>query len=342
MSLFKSFSKEIIFNLIKYSSNIINYCLKKNMNVNWKLLYNFLFKFKNNTKIPAPHTYPYNKENKWLNAIINKHKIKKDIDYDHFKLLKNGQVMESKIHLRCLKFELMKNINNVYDIISSQKNVVLLLNNGQIMFRGNNYFDPFGLGYSGTTHDFKLIKVNNIAYVFGSLNYIILLLGNGQTMICGFDKFIATDFEIEKSNTKKLQLIRDKTGNIIKNVINVFCGDSNIFLLLKNRTIMACGENKKGQIGLGDMEVHAKFELVPEIFNVKKIVVDYFDSVILLENGQIMSCVFNNKYKFKVIHKINDVIDIFYSVSGINIMLKNKKILLFDHVKIDKIKYDHK
>lgn len=74
------------------------------------------------------------------------------------------------------------------------------------------------------------------------------------------------------------------------NITKVVCGGYCTFLLLRDNTIMCCGQNVYGELGLGDNRNRSIFTKVPDITNVVNIMCGAFFAFLLLKDGAILSC----------------------------------------------------
>lgn len=142
------------------------------------------------------------------------------------------------------------------------------------------------------------------------------------------------------------QKIKDRNYYLkkkIKNVVKVF---RNI-ILLKNKTIMVFGNNKCGQLGLGDENDRQEYEIVYDknskpIKNVYKVFENINYNFLLLENGTVMASganhcsqlgLINRRYnKFEFIcddkgNKIENIVNIFQVHLVTILLLRNGKIL---------------
>lgn len=71
---------------------------------------------------------------------------------------------------------------------------------------------------------------------------------------------------------------------------NISCGSDHNFMRLDDGTIVGCGNNRNGELGLGDYYHRFKFTTVDYIKNVKQIACGGNHTIILLNDGTLMSC----------------------------------------------------
>lgn len=291
---------------------IINRTCRKNKDVNYKLL-------NNNT---IAYTYHGSKKTEYKLIVDSYGKTLKNvvkfftIPNSTIFLLKDGSVVVNgsntsgqlglghKNHTTESKYEFVydksgKLIKNVIHIVYVKESVYLLFKTGEVMVCGNNLCGQLGLGdFFDRTH-FELITdrngnpINNAINIFCRDSYSFILLKTGKIMVTGGD--LQGKLGIDSISTIKFQLICDKFNNVINNVSNIFLFENCIFLLLSDGTIMACGENDRGQLGLGHNTNIYIFELIPNVKNVVNIFCKYIYTILLLKNGKIM-CSGNNQF----------------------------------------------
>lgn len=293
----------------------------------------------------------------------NRRKIVKNIksvtyeDYYSFILLKNGQIMScgdnqfGQLGLGDFKnrnaFKLIPKIKNVSKIFCHRGKTILLLKSGTIMGCGSNQNGELGL-FETENDEFQLIKnVKDVSHVFMIDCFTVLLLSDGSVMSSGWNYYGQLGLG-NNINHNKFEFIKDNNGDIIKNVVNVFCDYTSVVLLLKSGEIMVCGSNETGQLGLGHNKSINKFELVPGVNNVVRVF--FFEDngiFLLLKNGKIMISgvrvneIVNygelrrneiNGFKdelnvFKLLKNIKNIYNIFPHTNFVIILLKNGKLM---------------
>ncbi|AYV84533.1 MAG: chromosome condensation regulator [Hyperionvirus sp.] len=149
------------------------------------------------------------------------------------------------------------------------------------------------VGNPGTfCHSFKKIDyVKNVADVRCGNDHTVLRLMDGTLMTCGVNSYgqLGLGDKLDRKNFTEVCGL-DK-GNIVE-IIADYCVS---MLRLMDGTIMSCGYNLSGELGLGDREnreIFTTIKLIPK--NIDRIAFGHMHTFILLTNGALMSCGDNN------------------------------------------------
>lgn len=304
-----SLPKDVIFNLIKYNpSKIIDYTLKIKLELDWQKLYYFLYNEKN---ILGPYTYPNINENKWLNGII----IKNQMSFNFFKK-KEFKNPTEKLLEKCDLSDLSKNqIKNIIKLCRNNAIALLILKNKTIMSSYSFKKDISEKIKYEFVCDSKGNVVKNIIDICYCNTHIILLLNNGTIMSAGCNEYGSLGLG-DKINRKKFELVCDNSNKPIQNVCKVYCEQDISFLLLNNGTVMSCGSNSGGKLGLCiSRHIILQFDRVKYIFNVISIKCGCNSTLLLLKDGKILFSGrdYNHKFtnnKYCDTYKFTEVIDI--------------------------------
>ncbi|AYV82699.1 MAG: chromosome condensation regulator [Hyperionvirus sp.] len=81
-----------------------------------------------------------------------------------------------------------------------------------------------------------------------------------------------------------------KIGGIGKNIADVACGYNYTIVRLTDGTLMGCGLNTSGELGLGDQRNRYFFDKIQGIGDVEEVVCGAYHTIIRLRNGTIMGC----------------------------------------------------
>ncbi|AYV81200.1 MAG: chromosome condensation regulator [Harvfovirus sp.] len=138
---------------------------------------------------------------------------------------------------------------NIFEVIVRGYHTIIRLNDGKLMSCGNNLYGQLGLGDYKTRNlfcDIPGIGKNIVELAYGFYHTIIRLT-DGRLMSCGFNMFGELGLG-DFSNKNSYHEIE----NIPKNIKKVECGPHHTFLELIDGTLMACGYNIHGQLGLDD------------------------------------------------------------------------------------------
>ncbi|AYV82696.1 MAG: chromosome condensation regulator [Hyperionvirus sp.] len=118
---------------------------------------------------------------------------------------------------------------------------------------------------------------------------IIILLNDGTLMGCGINQYGQCGFK-DSTARNIFEVIPD----IPKNVAKVVCGLHHTMILLSDGTLMSCGGNQYGQLGLGDTRHRNSFEVIKNIpKNIAQIITSAHSTFIKLTDGTLMSCGYN-------------------------------------------------
>ena len=67
-------------------------------------------------------------------------------------------------------------------------------------------------------------------------------------------------------------------------ILNIFCGDHNSFLIMKDNSLYGCGNNHAGQLGIKGVKNMFKFEFV--MGEVKQVFTQYQTTTVLKKNDK--------------------------------------------------------
>ena len=139
------------------------------------------------------------------------------------------------------------------------------------------------------------ISVRDIKQIDGGHEHTFILKHDGSLYSCGAYGYGGLGLGDSTNRYTFTQV----TKNINKDVKQIACGDYHTFILKKDGSIWSCGNNNKGQLGLGssDTNTHDTFTKVTTNINndVKQIVCGYQYTFILKNDGSIWACGYNDK-----------------------------------------------
>jgi alpha-tubulin suppressor-like RCC1 family protein len=163
-------------------------------------------------------------------------------------------------------------LSNITGIAVGRGWSLVLLSDGTLRAWGSNTFGELGNGTNEGTHEKEgepteehkstVSGLGGVRAISVAANNALALLQDGELMAWGNDQAgqfgdgtSGTEKEREAEGTKDSGLT-PKPVKALSNVATIASGGSSNFALLKNGTVMAWGENNKGQLGIG--EVHGK------------------------------------------------------------------------------------
>lgn len=299
--------KEVLYNIIKYNPfSIIGYLINFANQPDYKKLYYYLFK---EPKINAPFIYPGKYDNLYRDAIYYKltkpltivmgirNVVKHYYGFLHNILLLNTGEIASYGHNDLGQLGLgdwknretpikVEGITDVSRVYCGDDHSVLLLKNGEIMTCGNNYFGELGLNDNKNRNIFEKVQcIRKVVQVSCGMRHTVILLKTGIVMGCGSNENGRLGFSQSKKKLKRFKIIKE-LEQYFGNIKQIECGNAHTVILLKNGTIVACGNNKYGQLGFGNEDDKYFFGKMNNVKNVSKISCGNWHTRILLKNGE--------------------------------------------------------
>ncbi|AYV82524.1 MAG: chromosome condensation regulator RCC1 [Hyperionvirus sp.] len=225
----------------------------------------------------------------------------------------NGHLaMGAGIYIR--QFSKIPNIpNNVVEIIVNSYYTILKLSDGTLMSCGYNQFGQLGLGDTGNRGWFTKIRgiPKNIVEVISNCHRTIIRLDDGTLMGCGYNEYGQLGMEpcIQRNVFREI-------GGIPKNITKVICGALHTIIVLTDGTLMTCGSNGYGQLGLGDRVNRYSFEKIKGIDkNIVEVTCGEYHTMIRFGNGTLMVC---GSSSWGILGTEDNVLrDTFYEIKGI-------------------------
>ncbi|AYV83403.1 MAG: chromosome condensation regulator [Hyperionvirus sp.] len=147
-------------------------------------------------------------------------------------------------------FEEIKGIpKNIANVKCDPDHTTIRLTDGTIMRSGRNQYGHFGLGDNMNRNSFCEVKGirKNVAEFSCQLNSSLIRFTDGTLMSCGANKFgqLGLGDNVNRNVFSEIK-------NIGKNVLEIKSGRRFTFIRLTDGTLMSCGRNRWGQLGLGD------------------------------------------------------------------------------------------
>ena len=211
-------------------------------------------------------------------------KFKSLIDKVDEKLTKDNNTINS---LNTEKTNLTNQVNSLNSNIESTRSTLAgLMQEGGYDITGNESINSLLnlLVISG-------ISATDIKQIACGYNCTFIVKNDGSLWACGYN--ISGQLGIG-NNTQKTSFVK-VTTNINNDVKQIACGDDFTVILKNDGTVWACGDNSKGQLGLGDTTQKTSFtKVTTNISNVKQIVCGGSHTYILKNDGSVWSCGLND------------------------------------------------
>jgi len=230
-----------------------------------------------------------------INGIKNAEQIICGIDYTIIRLA-NGTLMSCGRnygqlgHGDCLdrnRFEEIPLIpKNIAEVLNGDYHLIIRLTDGTLMSCGSNGYGQLALGDIWNSTLFQEIKIpKNIAEVKCASNRTIIRLTNGILVGCGENRFGQLGLG-DILNRNRFERI----GGVPHNVAEIILGSEHTIIRLMDGTLMGCGNNQFGQLGLGDNLPRTSFREIKGIpKNILKVITT-LHTIIVLTNGTLLGC----------------------------------------------------
>lgn len=229
---------------------------------------------------------------------------------------------------------LIQENEGIKKVYANQNGTIFILNNGKVKVCGLNQYGYLGVGDKNERHPPVLLPdVNNVVDVAVCMaNLVFLLQEDGSVMKLNHTSLA---FELHPNISNVQWMYHHNTTNSVGSVVwfvqedgavkacgfGAYSGTGNLpggtpttvegvsnvkqiegtganaaYFLLDNGTVMCCGGNSNGQLGLGDKSERKIPEKIPNLTGVKKVVSR--DSInrnvfFLMEDGTVKACGYN-------------------------------------------------
>ncbi|AYV82554.1 MAG: chromosome condensation regulator [Hyperionvirus sp.] len=176
---------------------------------------------------------------------------------------------------------------NITQVVCGKFHRIIRLTDGTLMGCGDNYAGELGLGDNKKKNLFEEIRgiPKNIVDVACGGFHTIIRLTDGALMGCGSNSHGQLgNVIINSKNTF------EEIANVPKNIVDVACGEFHTIIRLTDGTLMGCGVNGHGQLGLGDYQDRHVFTKIEKVKDVAEIACASYGTIIRLMDGTLMSC----------------------------------------------------
>ncbi|AYV81237.1 MAG: chromosome condensation regulator [Harvfovirus sp.] len=207
---------------------------------------------------------------------------------------------------------------SIKQIACGYAHTLLLLTDGTLLTTGLNSSGQLGQKIAPELNSFtKLDNVKNIVQIACGYYHSVIKLEDGTLLGCGNNG--AGQLGLDKMN---IVPFFTKIKDLPKNISEISCGNCCTFLLIDDGTLMGCGYNESGALGLGDNKNRTTFTHIKNLpTNVVKIQAGYDHAICLLGNGNIMTCGHNRNGALGFPDRINR--NIFEEIKNLPAKVKN-------------------
>ncbi|AYV81487.1 MAG: chromosome condensation regulator, partial [Harvfovirus sp.] len=189
-------------------------------------------------------------------------------------------------------FSEIKNVGkNVAAVTCGDSHTVVGFMDGTLMSCGGNSSGQLGLGDFKNRFLFQKIGSvgKNVVEVKCFADSTMIRFGDGILMSCG-NNCVG---QLGVGHFESINSFR-KIEGIGKNVVEIVYGLLSVFIRFSNGTLMGCGYNIYGVLGLGDYYNRNSFVVICGIpKNIEKVTCGSYHTVITFTDGTLMSCGYN-------------------------------------------------
>ena len=228
--------------------------------------------------------------------------------------------------------EITTNTNDIKSVYCGDLHTLILKNDGTLWGCGYNGCSQLGLGDTTDRTTFTQIttNTNNIKEIYCGERYNFILKNDGTLWGCGDNSCGQLGLGDTTNRTTFTQI----TINV-NDIKEIYCGGYHTFILKNDGTLWGCGDNSKGQLGLGDITKKTTFtQITTNTDNIKEIYCGGSHTFILENDGALWGCGDNsygqlslgdttNRTTFTQITTNTDDIKSIYCDSHYTLILKN-------------------
>ena len=188
------------------------------------------------------------------------------------------------------------NINNdVKQIVCGEQHAYIVKKDGSLWATGNNYSNRLGVNTNGgiiKTFTQVTTNINNDVKQVACGDYHTFILKNdGSLWSCGSNGSYSL-LGLGDTSTEYYSTFTKVTDD----VNDVVCGQFYTIIIKKDGTVWACGDNSKGQLGLGDTNTRTSFtQVTTGVSDAKQISCGNAHTFMLKNDGSLWACGDNSK-----------------------------------------------
>ncbi|AYV82771.1 MAG: chromosome condensation regulator [Hyperionvirus sp.] len=204
-----------------------------------------------------------------------------------------GQLGVGDCLVRDLFSEIVGIGKNVVEVKCCSTHTIIRFPDGKLMGCGFNKYGQLGVGDGVNRNVLVEIKGvgKNIAEIICVFRMTIIRFMDGTLMSCGDNRF----GQLGLGDFRNRDVFQEIVG-IPKNIVEVKSCNSRVIIRLTDGTLMGCGYNKDGQLGVGDSSNRNTFCEIKSIPKNIAQVTCYLDSTILRLTDGIIMCTGRNQW----------------------------------------------
>ncbi|AYV83060.1 MAG: chromosome condensation regulator [Hyperionvirus sp.] len=153
---------------------------------------------------------------------------------------------------------------NIVQVVCGGGHTIIRLTDGTLMSCGSNYDRQCGFSDLYQRVDFFTgisgIPKNIVEVICGGYHSVIRLT-DGTLMTCGHN----ASGQLGRGDSFNWGMLFEKIDGIPKNISEIICGGSHTIIRLTDGTLMSCGSNTYGALGLGDKKTRSFFNTITGI-----------------------------------------------------------------------------
>jgi alpha-tubulin suppressor-like RCC1 family protein len=196
------------------------------------------------------------------------------------------------------RYTYVKNNNtfgNIKNIFGGSHHSIILNEKNEIYVSGWNNYGQLGLGHNNNEYSFIKLRDNfgKIKDIFCGKNHNIILNEKNELYVCGYNFYGQLGLG-DNNNRNKYEKLKHNFGNIV----NIFCGFNNNFILNDKNEIFVCGINLFGQLGIGNNKnkyTYVKLDMNDKFGIIKYIYVNKFYNIIVNDKNDMFIAGYSRK-----------------------------------------------